>query len=237
MWCPQHLITLQQCRAIQHETTWVCPRRRIRGLCVRKKGDSYVLTYNDYEDEQGNARKGVKKTLEAGQSSSKFCACWQPTDRSLFCLGMFKETYSLHWISLIIQKSCFAAPLVCSSLNSHIFTLCFLIWIFCSDPDWSGGCCHWCGWCQQPCGQGYRSWRLWVCHRLPGDSSDIMSMLVVGFQRWLKELIEAEFNTETWEQVAEWPLTAEIEKTEEQGPRMSSRSIAQSLSWTLTIWV
>ena len=113
MWCPQHLITLQQCRAIQHETTWVCPRRRIRGLCVRKKGDSYVLTYNDYEDEQGNARKGVKKTLEAGQSSSKFCACWQPTDRSLFCLGMFKETYSLHWISLIIQKSCFAAPLVC----------------------------------------------------------------------------------------------------------------------------
>ncbi|CAL1157872.1 unnamed protein product [Cladocopium goreaui] len=29
-----------------------------------KKGDSYVLTYNDYEDEQGNARKGVKKTLE-----------------------------------------------------------------------------------------------------------------------------------------------------------------------------
>ena len=30
----------------------------------RKKGDSYVLTYNDYEDEQGNARKGVKKTLE-----------------------------------------------------------------------------------------------------------------------------------------------------------------------------
>ena len=30
----------------------------------RKKGDSYVLTYNDYEDEAGNARKGVKKTLE-----------------------------------------------------------------------------------------------------------------------------------------------------------------------------
>lgn len=29
-----------------------------------KKGDSYVLTYNDYEDEQGNARKGVKKSLE-----------------------------------------------------------------------------------------------------------------------------------------------------------------------------
>ena len=29
-----------------------------------KKGDSYVLTYNEYEDEQGNARKGVKKSLE-----------------------------------------------------------------------------------------------------------------------------------------------------------------------------
>ena len=29
-----------------------------------KKGESYVLTYNDYEDEAGNARKGVKKTLE-----------------------------------------------------------------------------------------------------------------------------------------------------------------------------
>ena len=29
-----------------------------------KKGDAYVLTYNDYEDEEGNARKGVKKSLE-----------------------------------------------------------------------------------------------------------------------------------------------------------------------------
>lgn len=30
----------------------------------QKKGESYVLTYNDYEDEEGNARKGVKKSLE-----------------------------------------------------------------------------------------------------------------------------------------------------------------------------
>ena len=30
----------------------------------QNKSDSYVLTYNDYEDEEGNARKGVKKTLE-----------------------------------------------------------------------------------------------------------------------------------------------------------------------------
>ena len=29
-----------------------------------KKGDSYVLTYNDYAGEEGNARKGEKKTLE-----------------------------------------------------------------------------------------------------------------------------------------------------------------------------
>jgi len=40
-------------------------------LCVRKKGDSYVLTYNDYEDEQGNARKGVKKTLEVRELGEK----------------------------------------------------------------------------------------------------------------------------------------------------------------------
>ena len=30
----------------------------------QKKGDSYVLTFNDYEGEEGNARKGEKKTLE-----------------------------------------------------------------------------------------------------------------------------------------------------------------------------
>ena len=29
-----------------------------------KKGDSYVMTYNDYDGEEGNARKGEKKTLE-----------------------------------------------------------------------------------------------------------------------------------------------------------------------------
>lgn len=30
----------------------------------QKKGEPYVLTYNDYEGEEGNARKGEKKTLE-----------------------------------------------------------------------------------------------------------------------------------------------------------------------------
>ena len=30
----------------------------------QQKGESYVLTYNDYEGEDGNARKGEKKTLE-----------------------------------------------------------------------------------------------------------------------------------------------------------------------------
>ena len=29
-----------------------------------KKGEPYVLTYNDYDDEEGNSRKGEKKTLE-----------------------------------------------------------------------------------------------------------------------------------------------------------------------------
>eukprot|EP00435_Cladocopium_sp_Y103_P066972 s645_g29.t1 len=31
---------------------------------LEKKGDSYVMTYNDYDGEEGNARKGEKKTLE-----------------------------------------------------------------------------------------------------------------------------------------------------------------------------
>ena len=45
-------------------------------LCVRKKGDSYVLTYNDYEDEQGNSRKGVKKTLEVRELGEKLQISW-----------------------------------------------------------------------------------------------------------------------------------------------------------------
>ena len=37
-----------------------------------------------------------------------------------------------------------------------------------------GGCCDWGWWRQQPGGQGYRSWRLRICHRLPGHSCHSM---------------------------------------------------------------
>lgn len=37
-----------------------------------------------------------------------------------------------------------------------------------------GGRCDWGWWRQQPGGQGYRSWRLRICHRLPGHSSHSM---------------------------------------------------------------
>lgn len=37
-----------------------------------------------------------RRPWRLGQSSSKLCACWQPTVNKLLCLGMFKETYSLN---------------------------------------------------------------------------------------------------------------------------------------------
>ena len=43
-----------------------------------------------------------------------------------------------------------------------------------SAPLAPGGCCDWGWWRQQPGGQGYRSWRLRICHRLPGHSSHSM---------------------------------------------------------------